>query len=617
MKITHNAWSSNASPALSPAIARQIRANPRVARAGLRPAWQANRRDGANAPGRARCEMNERNEPDAGAPPSLTSLLNRNIHLPSSPGEWKRWARRFLACNPFYLVSAALLLYGFHRVSSDSNFLWKELWQLLFNFTSLQVYEALLVATAIMLARRALWYDATLLAGLENLFVFVPFILITQGALIEAHYVWTMCGIAALMVAARWSALRSGIRELNFPVRLLGPGVLLLALNVGLPVLYRSLHESNQAGWNPEFGPEYQWSKFTWLLILPAAFALGNFLPDAKEVGALLPPRRRWLPDLFMALWLTATAVHVYCIDYVYTLHVPRSWFAPGLWVLAWTACRRFSILFPLRERLVKIALTAAAVLVPLLALSADGNGIYLALTALNAVIFGRLCFTPQDRRLGRHLLFVSIFLLIAGLPNEWSRPFLPDSGRGYFFGLGVLGYFLLWTVLLRHPGLAMIGAGSLFAATLALWQRNPVALHWAAQVALVFFLLHSLLWVETKETRAARIFAAIAWIIHSFVWVHTRDGVWATCIPGGIVLGVCAITRLWRGRWISRLVPSAATLVLFAGPATAFVERVLRLPAPPLIVFGSFLCFGFGTIAALTRHRWHRSSSDESNDAS
>src|SRR5262245_21879058 len=63
-------------------------------------------------------------------------------------------ARRFLACNPFYLFSAVLLLFGMYRTSVDKHFLPDEVGQLTFNLTSLQCYELLLVGTAIVLARR-------------------------------------------------------------------------------------------------------------------------------------------------------------------------------------------------------------------------------------------------------------------------------------------------------------------------------------------------------------------------------------------------------------------------------------------------------------------------------
>jgi hypothetical protein len=41
-------------------------------------------------------------------------------------------------------------------------------------------------------ARRSLWYDSTLLVGLENLLVFLPFILISLAALIDWHMAQAM-----------------------------------------------------------------------------------------------------------------------------------------------------------------------------------------------------------------------------------------------------------------------------------------------------------------------------------------------------------------------------------------------------------------------------------------
>lgn len=113
---------------------------------------------------------------------------------PQSPGPpLTYWLKRFLACNPFYLVSAALLLYGVYRVSVDPNFLNRETAQLAFNFTSLQFYEVLLVLTATFLARQRIWYDSTLLVVLENGLLLVPFILISQAAKIGNGFIWAMC----------------------------------------------------------------------------------------------------------------------------------------------------------------------------------------------------------------------------------------------------------------------------------------------------------------------------------------------------------------------------------------------------------------------------------------
>src|SRR5258705_7690670 len=95
-----------------------------------------------------------------------------------------RWLRWIIARNPFYLLSAALLLFGVNRLSIDPGFIPGEESNLVFNFCALQVYEFLLVLVAIFLARRLIWYDSTLLIAIENGLVLVPCLLITHGTLI-------------------------------------------------------------------------------------------------------------------------------------------------------------------------------------------------------------------------------------------------------------------------------------------------------------------------------------------------------------------------------------------------------------------------------------------------
>jgi hypothetical protein len=80
------------------------------------------------------------------------------------------WTKRLLACNPAYLISAALLLYGLYRISLGPLFLSKEVAQLSFNFGSLQCYEVALVVIAIFLWRIGIRYDSLLLVILENPF---------------------------------------------------------------------------------------------------------------------------------------------------------------------------------------------------------------------------------------------------------------------------------------------------------------------------------------------------------------------------------------------------------------------------------------------------------------
>ena len=213
---------------------------------------------------------------------SLRSLHSFSVNLP-------RWLRLVLAGNPFYLLSAALLLFGINRLSVDPEFLGEELHKLAFNFSALQIYEILLVLVAIMLARRRIWYDSTLLVGLENMLVLVPFILVTQALLIGRGTALAVCGAGSLMAVLRFASLRKFIPELNFPSRLLGCGLIMLSANLALPVLHRWVLQDGTADY---WDPPNQWC---WLAGLPLLQFMANALPPAEDGGRLLP-QRSWLP---------------------------------------------------------------------------------------------------------------------------------------------------------------------------------------------------------------------------------------------------------------------------------------------------------------------------------
>ena len=132
-------------------------------------------------------------------PPANPSPLSLSIPAIA----WREWVRRLLVRNPFFLASAALLLFGVNRLSIDPGFLGDEIQNLLFNFSALQFYEGLLIATAIVLARRKVWYDSALLVVLENGLVLVPFMLISQAALIGEGLTWALTVSGGLVAAGR------------------------------------------------------------------------------------------------------------------------------------------------------------------------------------------------------------------------------------------------------------------------------------------------------------------------------------------------------------------------------------------------------------------------------
>src|SRR5215470_7841238 len=97
------------------------------------------------------CEvtMNGADEPNV---PEVPPILHGETKIAMSPlPSAAHWLRRLLACNPFYLASVALLLYGCYRISLEPGIFGKESAHLIFNFGSLQTYELLLVVTAIFL----------------------------------------------------------------------------------------------------------------------------------------------------------------------------------------------------------------------------------------------------------------------------------------------------------------------------------------------------------------------------------------------------------------------------------------------------------------------------------
>src|SRR3954463_4357225 len=112
-------------------------------------------------------------------PPIIDTLTDQ----PTS--DFRRIVRYLLAGNPFFVLSALLLLYAMRRLSFDSRLFSTEVSQLIFNFSSFQIYEIVLIATAILLARRRIWYDSTLLVFIESMFAFVPLMLVSQALLVE------------------------------------------------------------------------------------------------------------------------------------------------------------------------------------------------------------------------------------------------------------------------------------------------------------------------------------------------------------------------------------------------------------------------------------------------
>lgn len=547
---------------------------------------------------------------DPNLPPSLQPISPRDFLVAKSRPAGRPlsyWLKRFLACNPFYLCSAALLLYGFYRVSADSDFLKQETARLAFNFNSLQFYELMLVITAIFLARRQIWYDSILLVGLENLLVVVPFILISQAALIDLRIVWGLSCGGGLMAVARFGSLKRFVAELHFPVRLLVIGLLALAINAALPGIYRMLHE-HKFGTRLSAGPAYLTNEYTWLLIFPALCGLAHFLPSTRATGPLLP-QRGWLPLGLFWLWIIGTGVHLYCLGYIYDFALRRDLVAPALWVVSWLLHRRAADWFPGITPNWQQALLVPPIVAACVAASQTGNEVFLVLTVLNAALCALVWFYDRQNRFALQLAFISLAALVGGCPESWARPAVTEFSRGKCLGAGAAGYFLLVAALSRNPMLGLFGALVSAVAVFNLMSPPDVAIHWAAQAGLVFLLIHSLRWNDAVHpgAYAVRICASALWLAHAYLWMALGGTSWMSCLMAALVLVAYLGGRLASGHWGPCILPIAALQVAISGPIESGARSVQSTPIGLLAVIASFLLFGLGTVAALTKHRWNK----------
>jgi hypothetical protein len=515
------------------------------------------------------------------------------------------WLKRLLACNPLYLASASLLWYGMYRVSQDPNFLRSEVEQLVFNFTSLQCYELLLVFTAIALARRRIWYDATLLVVLENLFILVPFILISQAALIEQQTVWVLCAAAALIAMGRSAATRQWISVLTLSPRLLAGGVVVLLANAALPVAYRILHES-KVGTKLAAGAAYEMNEASWLWLLPVLCALANLLPRPRDDGDLLV-QRRWFPVSLFLLWIAGTSVHLYSLGYVYDFDLRPELLAPALWVLVWTLHLRLTDFVATPTSMLQKATLFLPLAMTLFSVEAVGRKIFFALSALNLVAFALVAWARRGNRLALHMALVSLAATLAALPVEVLHPVVGYSDRARFIGVAALAYLVVASTLSRNPKVAV---GGMLAAALAaglVAGRRADMMHWAAQAGLVFFLLHSLRWrdYEHQGSGVVRAIMAVMWVVHSFVWVRSSAEFLHPLSMAVIVLTICWFRWWVRLNWSPAVVPVAGLLVALCSPTNFILIKLQTAPSGIVAVAASFLLFGLGTIVALTKLRW------------
>ncbi len=521
--------------------------------------------------------------------PSEVPALPVPAPLPTAP-DWRWWLRRLLVCNPFFLVSAALLLFGINRLSLDPAFLGGEEPKLLFNFGTLQVYGGLLALTATLLARRQIWYDSSLLVVMEHGLVLVPFILIGQAALIGQGLAAALITAGAVAVALRAWVIRRWFPSFNLPNRALLLGAGILVLNVVVPLWFRSVVDHQSV--HDWVGP----NRWLWLLALPGVAATANLLPRPGRFDGL-DSERPWLPLLIHGCWFAGTGVHAASVGYLGTgssLTLPLA--TPALVAVAWTVLNRLGDFLPQPSLFARRLAMGAIAVVPVLTWREPA--LLLGIGSFNFVGFSLLAFRGRAE-LKRHaavLAAVSAGLALLGLPPDWITSLQPDWTR-IEFALALLGLFaLVASGFSRHPGVGL-AAGVIVLIGWQQWVGDSGGLDgW--QLGLATVLAHSLRWPSALSGAAGlRWTAAGLWLLAAYA--DATVGNWNS---EGQALGLLALAALsWR---LAR--NSAAKVVALAGAIGLAVVPVRwlggHLSAGTLALLASFVLFGIGAWFAWNR---------------
>jgi hypothetical protein len=473
-----------------------------------------------------------------------------------------------------------------------------------FNFSALIAYEILLTVTAILLARRRIWYDSLLLFGLNNLFIIIPFSLVSRALFLSSNFATMMCLAGCLFVAAKFWAFKRYIPDLYLPRRLLAFGAVLLAANAFAP-----LHFKPMVGDLVQIGASM---KQIWLLLLPALAGAANLLPRPRHAAGS-PGQTRWLPQALYAAWIFVTAFHLGGIGYSQGFVWTLAMVAPLAWVLAWTFYTRVTDFVSNPGTLLKQRLLFLPLVIPFLA--AGDQRIFPALALLNLLCYGLPFLLDRRHRAAGLPLVISATMLIGGLPAEWLHHVAPSLSRGNWIVCCLLLCLVCWTFISRDPRVALMGVLAPAVGYFMFfdsWRLGTDYLSpkYMMEISLVFVMTHSVRWRD-HEHKGAWIFRNIAgllWVLISFSWLQepgygARVTIYSSA--GLLLLYYTFHSSLIRS-WKPLAVPFYSVAVLFSQPAKRFADSVADISPGFLAIIASFVLFAAGTLAALTKSKWN-----------
>jgi hypothetical protein len=507
---------------------------------------------------------------------------------------WPTWLKRFLAGNPLYLASAGLFLYGINTVTTDSRFVGAEDSLLRFNFCALALYELILVITAIALARRSIWYDAILLAALANVFVIVPFSLISRAVYLSPGLAWTMSLCATVFAALKIWAFQRFIPEFNLPRRMLIFGALLLLVNAATPLRFKTMAERP--------AQISHWLTIICFGVLPLLAGLANFLPKPVETSSS-PVGKRWVPLAIYLGWVVVTALHVLGIGYSAGRDWSFSLLIPTAWALGWTIYLRLNDFtskpsLKLQQMLLLLPLT-----IPLF--GSTTPWLLPLLSGLNLCAFASRLLKDRSRVAIAQFLAAAVILL-CGLPLSWVQHIMPGLRYGEWVLCSLFICFFWLVFVSRDPRVGFLAAVSLVVMCGFGFRQFS---EYAPQTILVFLLLHSLRWDDPAHRGARFLRNAAGLLLLLTIWQSLNDG-YRLHYASVLVLLICyAAHALHTLSSRPRAVAIYALFAVFMEPVIELAGQHKQTSAGFIAIGVSFILFGLGSLAAFTKSRWNRSA--------
>ena len=519
------------------------------------------------------------------------------------PLDWRHWMRRLLVCNPFFLCSAALLLYAVNRLSSVDSLFTGEIQNLFFNFSALQFYETLVVIAGIVLARRKIWYDSSLLVVVEQGLVLVPFLLISQATvqgqeLKEGMSLAWMLALAGFVAsAARMLSIRRWFPEFNLPPQALLLGAAVLAGNIALPLVFRIRMEKDLLDWQEE-------NQFLWHFALPAIVFAAGLLPKPRRYGGS-NPERHWLPIFIYALWFAGSAVHVWSIAHICSLPLEPHHVAPLSCAIVWTLWHRLQDFLPNPAPALRRAILFLAVLAPL---PAFANSPVFATLAVGThigylILWLRSSDTWPLRSTVGQLALASLAMILAGFPIDWAQAVVPNIGRSGCVVFAWSAFVLLYATRSRSPVVGLAAAATVALGMGIFSGRFPIlSPHVIVETSAMFLLLHSIRWAskEPSVERFLRVMTAGIWLLDAAIWTSALQ---ADSVRFTTAAALLLIAFWWVFRLRASIVLAIAAIAVLCCAPTHWLFR--HASAGAIALLGSLALFAAGMAVAWTKHRW------------